>query len=326
MADSTLAAIIKKVRRLTRSPSVEQITEAEIKEYINTFIQYDFPQELRLFSFRKTFTFYTSAGVDLYTTDATAADPLTNFRNIYNAVYNPIYVDGVQAMLVQSEQELFARYPFVNTIADEATGDGATVAFTGTLAAVPVAKNHVLFAATNVNGVGIRLTDDGAAGATGALEGDGTGTINYETGAYTLTFNTAPANGEKVRSHTVFYSAGRPDTVLFFNNNFTVRPIPDQVYPIQINVDARPTELINSGDVPELEQWWQYIAYGAAKKRFEDQSDAESIQEIMPEFKNQEALVLYRTIVIGQKERSQTIYSDGLWIGYGSRWGRSRYN
>ena len=40
MADSTLNAIRIKIRRITRSPSPSQISDATIDEYVNTFIHY----------------------------------------------------------------------------------------------------------------------------------------------------------------------------------------------------------------------------------------------------------------------------------------------
>jgi hypothetical protein len=315
MADSTLAAIRKKVRRITRSPSEQQISTADIDEYINTFIQYDLPQELRLTSLRKTLTFYTEPNIETYETNAVVGDPLENFKNVYTAVHNPIYVAGYEARLSQSEAEFYGLYPFTNTITTETTGDGITVFFTGTLSAVPVVRNRVVFNSIDLNGDNLVANDDGS----GTFDGDAAGTIDYETGAWTLTWALAPGANENINSLTVPYVPARPDTVLFFDNKFVVRPIPDQSYPVQVEVDVRPTEVILAGEYPDLEQWWQYIAYGAIKKVFEDRSDMDSVQEIMPELKRQEALVNRRTIVNLAKERSSTIYSNGLGINLGSR-------
>lgn len=318
MADSTLAAIRTKVRRLTRSPSTQQLATADIDEYIDTFISYDFPQELRLFSFRKTLRFYTEPNVDLYETSATIGHPLYNFRNIYSGIFSPIYISGYKTYLSHSQEEFYNLYPFQNTIIDEATGDGVTVAYAGTLASVPVLRNRVLFTSIDATGATLEVYDDGA----GVLAGDGAGAINYTTGVYTFTFTAAPANGEIIRSHTAPYEAARPDTVLFFNNQFILRPVPDQIYPVDVEVDMRPSEVLLAGDSPDLEQWWQYIAYGASKKVFEDRSDMASIQEIMPEYLRQERLVLRRTIINLSQDRTSTIYTDSIYPGYGSNYRR----
>lgn len=314
MADSTLAAIRKKVRRLTRTPSEQQLSTADIDEYVNTFILYDLPQHLRLFKLRSTLTFYTTPNIDEYGTNAIVGDPLENFENKYTAVYNPVYVAGYEAKLVQSVGEMTSYYPLTNTISTETQGDGVTLNYAGTLTNIPVVPNKVVFNGIDAANNGLQLYDDGA----GNLSGDGTGTINYVTGAYALAWTTAPAADTDINSLTIPYTAARPDTILYFDNKFIVRPIPDQVYPIQVEVDVRPTELLLAGSSPDLEQWWQWIALATAKKVFEDRSDTESINDIMPELKNQELLVLRRTLVQQSKERSATIYSDGAWIGYGN--------
>jgi len=90
----------------------------------------------------------------------------------------------------------------------------------------------------------------------------------------------------------------------------------------------QPTELMNLTDTPQYKEFWQFIAYGAAKKIFEDRSDENSIREIMPEFINQEILINRRTIVQQSSERAQTIYANqpGVstgWPGYGIGWPNS---
>lgn len=59
MATATLEEIKKKVRRLTRSLSTSILSEADLEQYINTFVLYDFPEHLRLFNLESTFEFYT---------------------------------------------------------------------------------------------------------------------------------------------------------------------------------------------------------------------------------------------------------------------------
>jgi len=64
---ATLADIEKKVRLLTRLPSTAQLSQADLDNYINTFILYDFPEQLRTFNLRKPFSFYTNPGQDVTT-------------------------------------------------------------------------------------------------------------------------------------------------------------------------------------------------------------------------------------------------------------------
>ncbi len=142
---------------------------------------------------------------------------------------------------------------------------------------------------------------------TGAING----TINYVTGVVTnLTFPVAPRLSEPINSHTVPYVTSRSTAVLYYNNEFTVRPVPDQPYEIKMDAYIRPTALLEAGDEPALEQMWQYIAYGAAKKILEDRTDLETVQLLMPEFKQQERLVLRRTLVQYSNDRVATIYTS----------------
>lgn len=319
---ATLDGIRTKVRRLTRAPSEAQLSTTTLDDYINTFVLYDFPEHLRLFALRRTLTFYTDPNVDVYETETVdTTDPLYDFKNRYITVHPPLYIAGYPSFLTESRTEFFGLYPFTNSIQQtNNTGDGATTAFSGTLSAVPIAQNYVTFVSIDANNNGLRLSDDGD----GNLTGDGTGTINYITGAYTLNFSTAPGANEDINSETYVYVAARPRAVLYFDNKFTVRPIPDQVYPIQLEVYIRPTAFMdNASQEPELQQWWQYIAYGAAKKIFEDRMDLDSVALIMPEFKKQEELVLARTVVQQTQERSATIYTQqtgtgGTWFWWGN--------
>lgn len=321
MPDSTLTAIQTKVRRLTRSPSESQLTTAQINEYVNTFVFYDFPEHLRLFKLRTTFTFYTQPFIDTYDSNVTPPNPLANFQNIYISIHEPSFVAGYRTFFSQSRDQFYALYPFLSSITSIGTaGDGVTQNFNATLSQVPVLRNNVTFSSVTAANTGLQLHDDGQ----GNLVGDGVGFIDYVSGVFDLQFNAAPGAGIAINSQTVPYVASIPRSILFFENKFILRPVPDQPYPVNVEAYIRPTELL-AGNSPQLEQWWQYIAYGAAKKVFEDRMDLESVASIMPEFKLQERLVLRTTIVQQTKERSATIYTENIggpgFYGWGQGWG-----
>lgn len=315
-----LDQIITKIRRVTRSPSPQQISDDEIENYINTFVLYDFPEELRLFTLRETLTWWCQPNIDKYTTDQNANVPqLVNFDNNYITTHPPIYVAGFKMLFSQEREEFFNYWPFTNSIARVGTGNGVLTDFAGTLSAKPVIRNNVTFASIDVNGNGLELHDDGAGNLIGDA-GAGVNTINYVTGVFQLSYNTAPGANKSINAETVPYVASRPTSILYYANTFHLRPIPDQPYPIIMEVYKRPTELINANQEPELQQWWQYIAYGAAIKIFQDRSDFDSAAQVMPEFKRQEKLVLRRTSQQYANERSVTMYVDqtNFNSGYGS--------
>lgn len=330
MALSDLATIKQKVRRLTRNPSTAQLTDADLEQYINTFVLYDFPQHVRLFDYKTTLTFYTAPYVDTYSTITTGANtqPLFNFKNKYISVNPPVYVAGFEVLYTQSREQFYGIYPQVNQIFQIGTGNGVTTNFTYTLNNVPFLQNNVTVSSVSTTNAPLIATDVPASPFSGAgtwLNPDTglalAGSVNYITGAINITFATAPASGTAVNIMTMPYQPARPQTILFFDNDFIVRPVPDQPYPVNIEVFVQPTEIINATQNPELNQFWQYISYGTAKKIFEDHGDTESVETIMAEFKQQERLVLRKTLVLMANERTATIYTNQVASQYGPGWG-----
>lgn len=326
---STLNKIIIKIRRLTRSMSEDQLSNDEIINYVNTFILYDFPEHLRLQTLRSTFTFYASPNIDVYDTNTTdPLNPLFNFKNKYISVHTPIYIAGYQSMFSQSREQFFAIYPMVNSILSIGTaGDGVTTAYSGTIANIPFLQNNVLFSSVDINGNALAVIDQPLSSTKGVLINANDGSlagflpaINYVTGEFDFTFPTAPASGQAINSQTVPYVASQSQALLFYDTKFTLRPVPDQPYRVDMEVYLRPDELLDQDQQPLLSEWWQYIAYGAAKKVFEDRMDPESVQTIFPEFMKQQNLINRRTIVQQTGERTSTIYTENTAGGYGPGW------
>lgn len=165
MPDSSLTAIRTKVRRLTRSPSTAQISDAQINEYVNTFVLYDFPEQIRLSALRTVLTFYTQPGVDVYETSSDPNNPLYNFKNRYVAVHPPIYLAGIQGFYTQWRDVFYGYYPQTNTIAQTGLfGDGVATTFTGTVVARPMLQRSVIFTAINNAGQSMVLIDDPISG------------------------------------------------------------------------------------------------------------------------------------------------------------------
>lgn len=327
MATATLQAIRTKVRRLTRSPSVSQIDDPTLDEYINTAILYNFPEQLRLFSLRTIVTFYTQPYVDVYRTNTIdPTDPLYNFKNKYIAVHPPLFVAGVQAFYTQQRDVFYGYWPQTNTIADtQLRGDGTAGPFVGTIVAHPCLQSNVTISCLDTNGASMVLVDYPVSNTLGALGLPNQpqtlpspyGQINYVTGAFTAVFPALTAVQAVIYSTVIAYQPGKSLSVLYYDDAFTIRPVPDKTYTVQLEADVRPTELINSTDVPYLEQWWQYISYLAAKLIFEDRMDLESVQMIMPSLKEQEDFVLRTTLTQQANERTVTIYTQGKNLGFG---------
>ena len=330
---STLSQIRTKVRRLTRSPSVAQLTDQQIDDYVNIFILYDFPQHLRTVSLRKTLTFFTLPNVDTYQNNiVNPEDPLYNFINKYTSIHPPVFIAGTECLLFQNREQFFNLYPQNITSQQIGTGNGVLLAFNGTLASKPIQAGTVTVTSIGLNNVGIALRDvpildpvTGYQTSSGDLVAQNNpavilGNINYMTGVYTINFTVAPAQYKPVYIQCCAYTASKPYSVLFYNNTFTIRPIPDQVYRVDLDAYVRPTELLSGNSMPDLAQWWQYISYGAAKKVFEDRLDQESVMAIMPEYKQQELLVLRQTIMQLSNDRADGMKLVSVDSDFGFRW------
>lgn len=340
MASSTLDTIRTKVRRLTRSPSPALLSDSQIDDYVNTFILYDFPEQLRLFNLRTVLTFYTQPGVDVYDTNTTVVtDPLYNFKNVYIAVHPPVYFAGIQGFYTQWRDVFYGYWPQTNTISDTTLrGNNTTGPFVGTIIAPPVGVPpypFILQSSVNINcldnnGNSMVMVDIPINNQFGNLTQanvplvppfdttiDPNNNINYVTGKFTVTFPNNTVNLGIVWFEGILYQPGKPLAMLYYDDQFIIRPVPDKTYSISIEADIRPTQLINSTDIPQLEQWWQYIAYGASKKIFEDRTDLDSAQMILPEFKQQERFVLRTTLTQQANERTVTIYTQGKNYGFG---------
>ena len=318
---SALQNIIQKVRTITFRPSVNQISDDQIIHYINTFTLYGFPEDIKLFNLKKTLTFYTNPYVDIYNTeDLQPNDPLYNFSNTYTFTGEPVYVNGFRSMFLQDRSELFNLYPFIYATDTIGSGDGINTFFSGTFPNHPCLLNNVLIASVDTPGNGISVVDVPFINpVTGYYESQGylaassdttipLGTIDYINGIYSVTLPAAPAAGQDVTVKTSYYSPSIPRTVLFFDKQFTLRPVPDSVYAINLEVYKRPDALLNTSQMPELAQHWMYIAYGAALEIFMDNRDMDSYNEKRPRFAELEQEVRTKAAMQLAQQKVTTIY------------------
>jgi len=303
---TTLANIRTKVRRLTASPSALQINDSDIDSYVNTFYLNDLPSHLKLFSLKETYTFYTEPNVDKYALNTnpsfTAVTP-----KAYYSIEPPVYIAGYESLYTQSRNEFFRLYPQVNNEQNSA-GTGIAGPYTFSITNTPVLRNQVMISAVDGGGNTLVATDNGTGGFTGDVI---SGAIDYVTGAITnFTFTAVIPVTQNITVQSVPYVANRPSAVLFFDNTFTLRAVPDKAYRVEVDAYIYPTALLNSSDNPEAQFLWQLLAVGASKKIFEDRGDMESVNMIMPLFNEQMILSQRKTIEQNRPVRTATIYTS----------------
>jgi hypothetical protein len=148
------------------------------------------------------------------------------------------------------------------------------------------------------------------------------GTVNYVTTEITVNFPVAPAAGTMINIWAATYQVGRPYNLLFWNNELTIRPVPDNVYLCEVEAFQTPSQFMNTADNPILNQWTQYLAYGASLEILRDRQDMEGVQNLMEGFKRQEALVLERQAVEEITIPNITLFnSTQQGYGIGGAWG-----
>lgn len=146
------------------------------------------------------------------------------------------------------------------------------------------------------------------------------GTVNYVTTEITINFPVAPAAGTMINVWAATYQVGRPYNLLFWNNELTIRPVPDNVYLCEVETYQTPSQFMMSTDYAILNQWVQYIAYGAAMEILRDRQDIEGLENLREGFKRQEALVLERQAVEEIQQPNITLFNTTT-SGYGIGWG-----
>jgi hypothetical protein len=346
--DSTVAAIRRKIRRLTASSSESELSTFTIDEAINTFYNQDFPYAIKLDQMRNVYTFYTQPNIDRYPLDV----------NFNQGVRSPVYFEGIQGNFYKDRDEFYRMWPRWPTKFQPIAGDGVTQMFTFVIPA-PFLSKEVVLGGVDISGMAISVADDGNGNLQlkvpnpiisippqtttppvpgmynvntlnpGLLTVTNIGSVNYVTGEFAINFalvNLTPIAGQLMTLWVSQYQPGRPYCLLFWNNEFTIRPVPKLIHKVEVETYLTPVQFMLTTDNPILQQWWQYIAYGASCEILRERQDMEGVANLMEGFKRQEALVLERqgTEEIGQ--RNKTLFAGSEPSQQGNNgWGQNWY-
>ena len=149
-------------------------------------------------------------------------------------------------------------------------------------------------------------------GNPGLINPTNIGTVDYVSGliTFTLPIGTTLANGTLFTVWVSQYQTGRPYSLLFWNNMFIVRPVPKLIHKFEVETFLTPVQFMTTNDVPILNQWWQYIAYGAAMEILRDRQDMEGVENLREGMKRQEALVLERQCIEEIFQPNPTIFNS----------------
>lgn len=150
----------------------------------------------------------------------------------------------------------------------------------------------------------------------------GNATINYQTGEISgLVFNQAIPAGTRIQIQYNARKPSQPLAIMFYQNQFTLSPMPNAGYTIELTAYRSPIKALlaqNQSGNPELSEWWEILAVGAAKKIFENRFDSDGVMYIDKMLRERYDIIETRTYAaIGQRQ-IYTIYTDQLTQNYGN--------
>lgn len=122
------------------------------------------------------------------------------------------------------------------------------------------------------------------------------GTVNYVSGQidFTLPPGVSLGAGQLFSIKVSQYQTGRPYSLLFWNNEFTIRPVPMHIHRVEVETYLTPVQFLAATDNPIVQQWFQCIAYGTAQEILRERQDMEGVANLEEGYERQEALVLER--------------------------------
>lgn len=300
MATWTLQDIREKTRRLSGRLSISELSNNQVDEYINRYLQYEFPAEVKL---NKNFTTVQ------VTTTANTKDYV--FPSGYTNFVPEAKVDNHHLSFYQDPALFEDENPMNVTRKTPFTGDGSTTAFSTTLSlsGFPIEAGSVLI--DDQTEVGI---DDGSGNLVSNLSGSNAGTIDYSTGAISYTFVTAPTSGQGVFISFIKMLTGRPFSILMFDSKLSLFPVPDRAYRITmkawslslvVDSDGVSQEFfVEATDRPKLDEWGPTMAFGAARRIAEDYGEIDKYAQLTSLYQEQLGYILTRTLIDLQSVRS----------------------
>ena len=343
-----LQMIFSKMRRLTGSADPFQLPDTPdpldpnsvgLSDYVNSFYLYDFPAQYRALKLKDVYTFNTINGIDTYAFDS----------ENYTTVEMPCYCMNREIQLFNDPWSFFGvnfNWQYQNNFV---TSDGTTGPYAGFTSAKPILRSvnnnpdldvnpnyaasrvqNILITVNIANGITLNVTDDGNGNLIGdVLNGPvpvvpgSSGTIDYGTGQITgLLFSQAPPQGAEIQIQYNPFQPSIPLSILFFQNQFTLRPVPDRGYTIELVAYRQPSQALANTPAfagnPELSEWWECIAVGAAKKIYEDRGDERGIALMDKMLSERYSIVETRTYAQLGKQRVNTIFADQLQGNYGA--------
>jgi hypothetical protein len=356
----TLADAVTKTRKLTGSSNSFQVTDTYIVQQMHSFYSYDLPAKFRSLKLKDIYTFTTNVGQDIYPFNSelytTVNQPcycakreiklFTDPWNFYGVNYN-----WQQFTNFASGNGTTGSYSGFTTAAPlVASFNNDPGPQTNRNLFFPQGRVQNVLITANVigtNGVGQtqNVTDDGQGNliqifqtsnsgnqqygwtyyrqyASSTPNTAGNATINYQTGEITgLIFSQAIPQGTTIQIQYNPKQFSIPLAIMFYQNQFTLAPVPDAGYTVELTCYRQPIQALIAADMtgnPELSEWWEILAVGAAKKIFQNRLDDDGTRFMNEMLRERYDHIESRTYAQIGQQQIHTIYTDQLTYNYGS--------
>lgn len=355
----TLANAVTKTRKLTGSSNSFQVTDEYIVQQMHSFYSYDLPAKFRSLKLKDIYTFTTNVGQDVYPFNSelyiTVNQPCYCAKREIRLFNDPWNFFGVNYNWQQftnfaAGDGTTGPYSGFTTASplvasfnnDPGPQTNPNLYFTqGRVQNILITANVI-----GTNGIGQtqNVTDDGFGNliqifqtsnntnqeygwtyyrqyASSTPNTPGNATINYQTGEITgLIFAQAIPAGTPIQIQYNPKKLSIPLSIMFYQNQFTLAPVPDAGYTIELTCYRQPIQALIAADMsgnPELSEWWEILAVGAAKKIFEERLDSDGVIFIDKMLKERYDVIETRTYAQIGQQRINTIYTDQLTYNYG---------
>lgn len=354
-----LANAVTKTRKLTGSSNSFQVTDEYIVQQMHSFYSYDLPAKFRSLKLKDIYTFTTNVGQDVYPFNSelyiTVNQPCYCAKREIRLFNDPWNFFGVNYNWQQFTNfaagdgtpgpynGFTTASPLVASFNnDPGPQVNPSLYFTqGRVQNILITANVI-----GTNGIGQtqNVTDDGFGNliqifqtsnntnqeygwtyyrqyASSTPDLPGNATINYQTGEITgLVFAQAIPAGTPIQIQYNPKKLSIPLSIMFYQNQFTLAPVPDAGYTIELTCYRQPIQALIAADMsgnPELSEWWEILAVGAAKKIFEERLDSDGVIFIDKMLKERYDIIETRTYAQIGQQRINTIYTDQLTYNYG---------
>lgn len=355
----TLANAVTKTRKLTGSSNSFQVTDSYIVQQMHSFYSYDLPSKFRSLKLKDLYTFTTNVGQDVYPFNSelyiTVNQPCYCAKREIKLFNDPWSFYGINYNWQQytnfssgdGSTGPYSGFTTARPLIASVNNDPGTQS-TPSLFFPQSRVQNILITANVIgaNGVGQtqNVTDDGEgnliqifqtsnntnqefgwtyyrqyASSTPTIPGNAT--IDYQTGEITgLVFAEAIPEGTPIQIQYNPKKLSIPLAIMFYQNQFTLAPVPDKGYTVELTCYRQPIQALLASDMtgnPELSEWWEILSVGAAKKIFEDRLDSDGVLFIDKMLKERYDVIETRTYAQISQERISTIYTDQLTYNYG---------